>query len=256
MFRCPACGDPADLSTLPLCAPCSDVLTPAPPLCLQCASPGCGESCFRPWIQNPDIQGFHALYLSTPGVYRVLKAWKKSRGMTFHRRILRPSPRLIQDLRNARLDGIVPVPQNWERAWRLLGSPTELLAKQFSEILEIPIFSVLEAPEAGATRQAEKKFYERSESAPAWKIKTDSHHPLRNKNILIVDDFMTTGKTLASVAHELRIRGGARVIHTLCLGVRPPRQPEIHHSKSGSDSESIGQEHNTSVRNEFGRFLS
>ncbi|MCM2278779.1 MAG: hypothetical protein NDJ89_11955 [Oligoflexia bacterium] len=226
-FRCPSCGDGPAPASFPLCGACASFLHRAPQLCPDCGSPACLQSphtgpCLRPWARHPAIHSYSAEYLLlTPG-YRVLKRWKLTGGPLFNRRVLKLSADRTALWREFSPEAVVPVPQRTWRSWEMHGSPSERIAQAVARELGVPVLPLLApAPRRpGMRRQAELSGEERLSNPIRFQA---SPHALGGARLILVDDFMTSGRTLREAALTLRSAGSGEV-HVFCLGVRLSRQ--------------------------------
>lgn len=223
LFRCSGCDQEfADPKFFPLCAPCSAALVAAPELCARCgdAHPSLPATCPNDHGFDPaSIDSFHAIYwLLTPG-YQVLKRWKTRGGPAFDRRVLKIPPSRLASLRRLGGQCAIPIPQSFQRSWRLGRSPAELLASWIARELRIPCISALESEaRPRQRRQAELSAEERLSNAIGFRLRRELLGT-DYRSVLLVDDFMTTGHTLRRASRALR-EGGFSEIHALCLGVR------------------------------------
>lgn len=228
-LECPTCYDPVDHRSTPWCLPCASPLnTSAPILCPLCASPSCSAECSRPWARQTQIRSFHARYLSTGPLHRTLKSWKKSKGRIVDRRVLQVDPDLTQRLSALRLGAIIPIPQSFDRIRRLGSSPPLRIAQWLSPIIGVPIRRLLIATRHSAAGTL--KLRERIETAHRYRLddSLDSASLQHAGPLLLVDDWMTSGRTLREAAKEiLRHHPGAE-IHAFALGCRPRREPIRH----------------------------
>jgi len=215
MFRCVACKTSIFFSShFPLCEICEQSLVPCPTLCSLCASPSCQpEKCNRFWDPVSKIHSYSALYLLVGSCYRTLKAWKRQRGFLFNRKILQASERHLNLWNEFQADAIIPVPQRFFQAWNMQGSPSETLALWMSSLLRIPLVWALRYPHF-KKKQASLTIRERLQSKRfcLQQVKLP-------QNIILVDDFRTTGQTLQEASGLLKEVGVAK-IHAFCLGIR------------------------------------
>lgn len=226
-FLCIACREAlSHPAPSPLCEPCASSLVTAPPLCPRCAGLSCPrESCKKPWISHPEIDSYSARYLCIEPGYRILKRWKVTQGPALDRKILIPDARLTQAWRARELDAVTWVPQQRERSWRLGACPAEKIARWVSMQIGVEARSALNpaARLAGQSRQAELRMQERMTHRLRFAWNDESPPLAAGARVLLVDDFMTTGRTLRTAAQVLRSRGAVEV-HVFCLGVRPFRE--------------------------------
>jgi predicted amidophosphoribosyltransferase len=172
------------------------------------------------------IRSWTPLYLAIGQGYEVLKAWKRQPSPLADRWILRSIPAL-EELAKKNFVALVPVPQGPKRSWRLGRSPATQLATWLSRKLEVPVLPALEIRD-GSRSQAGRSLAERLERASPFSL---APGPKRLKTlervfgpIALVDDFVTTGRTLRQAAELLKSRAGAHEIHAVCLGLRPGRR--------------------------------
>lgn len=111
---------------------------------------------------------------------------------------------------------IVPVPTASSRMRKRSFDHSYLLASQLSKVLATDAQRALgrlgQSQQVGANRairasQIKEKYYLRPQSS------------IKGRNILLIDDVVTTGATLSEAAHTLR-RGGARSVDALVFAKR------------------------------------
>ncbi|MGZ3688829.1 MAG: ComF family protein [Bdellovibrionota bacterium] len=229
-FKCAGCDGVPDLDSFPLCACCRVSLIRAPRLCESCGGAIClglsspeSPRCLRPWIRQEELATLSAGYLLLNPGYRVLKKWKLHGGPLFDRQVLKPDILSSVPAEATVAHTIVPMPQRTARSWELGRSPARVLARFVAEKFKLPCMEILELAEAsGASRQAERAMAERLGNRQRFQATAN----LQGQEILLVDDFMTSGHTLRSAARALKLRGAIRV-HAFCLGIRPFRWNEL-----------------------------
>jgi predicted amidophosphoribosyltransferase len=150
------------------------------------------------------------------------------RGLKFHRLeyLAEPLARRLYDRYHLEMTGIgaavaVPLPW-WRRAARGFNQ-AELLARPIAARLGCPLLNVvhrgMRPPQHALGRLRRLVDGRRNFAVPARVASR-----LRDQDILLVDDIVTTGATLRAAAQVLR-RAGARRIVALAFG-RTPRHPE------------------------------
>ncbi|MBI3209483.1 MAG: ComF family protein [Candidatus Solibacter usitatus] len=111
--------------------------------------------------------------------------------------------------RSERIDAIVPVPMHWFRRWTRGFDQTRLLAEELSKRTGLPCLRVLSrtrrgTPQAGLSDRERRKNVANSFAVP------DAAR-VRGKNILIIDDVLTTGATASACGLALKKAGARRV---------------------------------------------
>lgn len=230
LLSCISCNHTPDTNTFPLCRLCYISLLSAPKLCPHCGKSACRASiCEFPWIQpHPRwIDSFFAFHFLTQRGLQVLRSWKKKGGLRFDRIVLNQDK--ISSLKThlnqyPRVDFITPIPHSLERVWQLRHHPNHKFAKFLSTHLHIPHLPTLTTHKKKS--QAKLTLVER--------FQNQIHHQLichqseiQDKNIVLIDDFKTSGQTLLSAARYLKQRG-ANQIHAVTLGI-PSSKSNVKH---------------------------
>jgi len=119
-------------------------------------------------------------------------------------------------------DVIVPVPLHWTRRWRRGFNQAELLARAVSRSTGIPVREALRrvhstAPQAGLSNSARRRNVVRA-------FRCTAENRVRGKNVLLVDDVMTTGSTATACARALK-RAGAKRVSVLTVARADRRMP-------------------------------
>jgi ComF family protein len=112
-------------------------------------------------------------------------------------------------------DLITAVPSSWWRKWQVGGDCAACLAKELAKLLERPFLPLLQR----RRQLLRQDFLTREERACLsseefqWRIKKN----LSEKTILLVDDTVTTGTTLACCAERLWEASPAQIIKMACV---------------------------------------
>ena len=222
--RCPLCGDPpVDAVLCPSCAEESTHyerknrrLNPG----LHCIGNLSGAAAVYPYYSPAGDAILQAKYAGAAwhGPQLGLLMAEKLFGCTILRRcgILYPARMPAAALA---YDLIVPVPpSNHRRGYNL---PT-LLAQQLCEGLGLPLVTGLLQRRRGSKPQAGLGYADRMENAAgAFHTVPEASGWVEGKRILLVDDVITTGATVAACAHALLAAGAESVFAVaLCVSER------------------------------------
>ncbi len=217
---CIACQKALDSHADALCSACSLEMEPIDPLqrCRRCfgflddhEQEGC-EKCSRlPW---PLLQlGAVFPYRGAPA--RLLKRLKYG-----NRRDLGKVLGAYLVVQWSRLewpkpDAIIPMPISRLRRWTRGYNQCELLGESLAAILEVPLVSAI-GRRSGDWSQAGLDPEQRQQLTTASFYLHPNASQIRNKNVLIIDDVFTTGKTLEQCAAVV-LEAGPRSIYGLTL---------------------------------------
>ena len=207
LFR-PQCAACAALSDHPLCAACAVSLVELGDACERCAQPG----------RSPCSRCVHApLPLD-----RIVVAWRfggslatairrlKFTGATHVARTLAPLWAPLLAAAVAETDGIVvPVPLHWRRRLKRGFDQTWLLARHACALAGVaaPVCAlrrVFAAPPQSTLPAIDREANVDGAFAPRLDVS--------GRAVILVDDVVTTGATLAAAAQALRDAGATRVL--------------------------------------------
>jgi ComF family protein len=216
---CASCGAPVhDSAGLPLCAECAVKAEFAGDL--MC--PRCGAGVSRepedvvkcPKCYNLDLNFRKAVSLAPyeKPLGEVVKALK-FRGQRQYARPLAEHLAAIlrrQDF-TQNIHAIVPVPIHWRRRFSRGFNQSELIARHLGKLLNIPVdgrsLRRIRYTEPQTKLSAEERL---KNLKGAFKVRRPE--AVEGKQVLLLDDVMTTGGTMTECARELR-RAGAKVIY-------------------------------------------
>ena len=232
IFLCHLCNETIYSPHDSLCSNCLLFLKePAPRLCRSCGGLQCLSSvCSRPWTLHPRIYSYHAVYLSVGGTHKILRNWKKRGGIFLDRKIFSPLQERIQQAQKSigNPAGIIPIPQRLRRSFTLGRNPVEVFSRRMSKILQIPLLFALRVGDLRGQKQSLMKLYGRLSHSRRFipqvqAIQKERKRPLLD--VLITDDFFTSGHTLRSAVQVLDpfLPQDCR-LHVFCLGFRPALQ--------------------------------
>jgi ComF family protein len=213
---------------------------PVCPACLKKPEPLAAEffcvSC-RTAFQNPfpldaegrcalcrnGLRGFDAAYSFGPysGVLReLIHLYKYGRIRT----LARPLAGLLSVAlpRDEKIDAITPVPLHWRRRWRRGFNQSDLLARGISLRTGLPVVHALRRTKATSAQAGLSRTRRRQNVASAF-APSAAARGLTGKNVLLIDDVMTTGSTATACALALK-RAGVQRVALLTLA-RADRRP-------------------------------
>ena len=207
---CAGCGREGEY----LCDECEDAIPRLePPQCNVCSTPSRAALCAWCRSANQPFNGITAPYRWTGVVQELVYSLK-------YRNVRASAPRLAE-LMSAHLMGksmdadiIAPVPLHPSRERERGYNQSELLARQVSSSTEIPMDAELLArlrntpPQVTMTSPEER----RQNVVEAFECVGDA----QGKRVLLIDDVVTSGATVAECSAQLR-KAGAATIWVLSL---------------------------------------
>jgi len=115
-------------------------------------------------------------------------------------------------------DAIVPVPSHWRRKIQRGRDQSLEIAQCLSKYFDRPVVLALIRTKATATQRGLDKHQRRRNLKRAFALKQD----VRDLNILLVDDVVTTGSTVELAAKAL-LKGKPKSIMVGCLAKTPTK---------------------------------
>ena len=197
---CPSCGVPVGTAPLEQGETNAGPMAAAPAsLCLKCA------------LQLPPYSGARSFGYYTSELRHLIQAFK-FKGRRDLARLLAPliASTYLESWPEREADGIVPVPLHSKRKRERSYNQAALLATMVARFLRLGCWEKIlarvrhTAPQIGLT-DAER-------SRNVWKaFKCTQPALVRRKRLLLIDDVMTTGATVASATEALLEAGALRV---------------------------------------------
>lgn len=106
-----------------------------------------------------------------------------------------------------RFDAIVPVPLHWLRQWRRGFNQSELLARALARRTGVPVVKALSRARWTRAQAGLSNHARRRNVTKAFRAR-----PMDGRSVLLIDDVMTTGSTVAACALALKRAGARRVV--------------------------------------------
>lgn len=217
--QCVYCLIATDEAICPDCLECFPLLGTQ---CPSCAEPNDhGEICGHCLKQAPSFSGVICPYIYKGPIKKLLQSWKQSGPYSPYTAGLKQVMHTLWDLlAEKEFDLIIPVPYHWRRLLKRGHQPTGQLSRFLSHQMNTPVCQGLKRIK-GTTSQRQLKRTERFKNLKsAFALKPKYKAQLKGKNVLLVDDVMTTGATVESASRVL-IQAGAKSVTIACLARTP-----------------------------------
>ena len=193
--KCPFCGHILDQGEVDLCFACQRTL---------------------PWTegQNPTVD-FCDVSLSPlkyrDGVRKAVHRYKFNYGKMHSRYLGELMAQCLHDRWSEPVDLVVWVPLSDKHRRKRGYDQAELLARRVGELAEIPVVGALEKVRETATQSTlEKPSERRANVLGAYRVREGAE--LKGKRVVLVDDVVTSGATLAECAACLRMAGAQNIV--------------------------------------------
>lgn len=201
--RCGFCG----LGSGFICAACRDDLQRNAPACERCAVPlelaGICADCLRappPW-SRASVPWRYAFPLNL--AVKQFKFHAAQYHIPMFAELLRPACETL----HGTVDLIQPMPLHWRRhAWRGFNQATEI-ARPIGHMLEAPIGDIVRRRRHTPPQSSLPSKARRRDLDPCFRAR----RALQGERVLIVDDVMTTGASVAALSRSLRQAGASEV---------------------------------------------
>jgi ComF family protein len=202
---------------------CAGCLTAPPPLqpeffCISCRTPYLNpfplDAEGRCALCRNGFRGFDEAYCygAYEGVLRELvHLFKYSRIQT----MAEPLASLLMAAlpSEEKFDAIAPVPLHWRKQWQRGFNQSELLAREIARRQNIPMVRILRRARPTRAQAGLSNTDRRRNVLAAFRCRGSalSGRKLQGKQILLIDDVMTTGSTAAACALALKQAGARKV---------------------------------------------
>lgn len=215
--HCVAC-DARLTGSGPFCVSCAGSLYELGPACPRCANPASGPVavlCARCRATPPPFAAANAPYRYGGELAVALRRLKYERRPDIARAL---GPLLAPALRRAAAgaDVAVPVPLHWRRTWARGFNQAAALLRHAGRDVPIAVDALCVRRRRATAAQSGLTARDRvANVAGAFLVTRRGAARLRGKRVLLVDDVMTTGATVAACARAL-LDGSAREVLVFC----------------------------------------
>ncbi len=236
-IKCIICGDDLpEVREIEICDRCKCKLNyiSENECCACCGAPVVGEAkyCFNCKDNDREFDLGRSVFVYEGEVEKLIAGLKFSNKPYISRTLGRCLGELYKEL-NWQVDVVVPVPMTAARRKERGYNQAELLAEEFCESTKLPINTEVLVKIKDTEEQKELSMRERQKNIQnAFKV-TDKYF-VKNHNVLIIDDVMTTGATASACAAALKKAHANRVFVLTIAHGRPkiPTQNNLDNIKS------------------------
>lgn len=226
-IKCIVCGDDLpELREIEVCDKCKSRLNfiSENECCQCCGAPVVGEAkyCFNCKDNDRDFDLGRSVFVYEGDIERLIAGLKFNNKPYISRTLGRFMAQLYDEL-GWQIDCVVPVPMTEIKRKSRGYNQAELLAQEFCDVTKLPLNSRVLIKTKDTEEQKELSMRERQKNIQnAFKV-TDKYF-VKNRNILIIDDVMTTGATASACATALK-KAHAKHVYVLCIAHGKPRIP-------------------------------
>ncbi|MBK0093081.1 DNA utilization protein GntX [Erwinia sp. S59] len=214
---CWLCRLPLQIARHGLCSRCVQQIPTLPAICPCCALPASGTRlCGRCLRRPPPWHSLTCVSDYLPPLSDWVIQLKFSRATALRVMLARL---LLLKLLNSRRDNLTPridlvlsVPLHRRRAWQRGYNQAELLAKPLAHWLGCEYRAGVRRRRRGLVQHALRASARKKNLRGAFSLEM----PVRGRHILLIDDVVTTGSTVAEISRILLAQGAASV-HIGCL---------------------------------------
>ena len=212
--QCVYCFTPCYANICPSCSKQLPILSTACPKCSEPSDHGyvCGGCISKP----PSFDRSICAYELKPPVNTIISRWKDKHRHLGSEMLIGT---LLDKLEPFNYDGIIYVPYHWRRLLRRGKHPVLALATQISNHTNTSLLHCLDRSTHLHTQKGLSRKERLKNLKGAFKFK-GSIDDIKGKNLLLVDDVLTTGATCDSIARLLKSKG-AKSVTVACLAKTP-----------------------------------
>ncbi|GMG85786.1 ComF family protein [Biformimicrobium ophioploci] len=208
-----------------LCPICTGLLPHLLNQCQRCALPLASPEdshCPQCLSQPPELDSAYAAFLYGYPVNRMVAAFKYRNQLAAGRALsLTLAQHIAEQPALADVDYLLPVPMHWGKQLRRGFNQAELVARDLGKVLGLRLqANLIKARRRKAAQQQLDKLQRRRNLQGVFYIPANRAGAIAGRHILLVDDVITTGATLNTLAWLLKLAGAHRV--SACALARVP----------------------------------
>ncbi|MFT7109684.1 MAG: ComF family protein [Psychrobacter glaciei] len=216
--HCMFCLEP---SSHTICHLCLDCLTKLNTQCPRCAEPNHhGEVCGQCLKLPPCFDQVVCPFIYSGAIKKLIITFKAKPNAIGSHHLVKS---LSEQLAEYSYDGIVPIPYHWKNLLARGHNPVRELTRLLSKDLNIKLIDGLIRDKYKPNQKSlkRKQRFRNLQGVFSVNIRV-IEKAVRNKNILLVDDVLTTGATCNSAALSLK-QAGAKSVTVACLARTPAK---------------------------------
>ncbi len=192
-----------------------------------------GDWCATCIAEEPPFDRIHAVVRYTAQSAGIVIRLKYSRRTGYARLVARQMVRYVPEERVGWL--LMPVPLHASRLRQRGFNQSLLIARQLAGMTGLPVKAHgLQRHKATRPLKGLNAAQRDREVRSVFRISSDARPQIKGRNILLVDDVLTTGATARACARQLK-RAGAAEVHILCWARVVPDRDMLDLSAPDSD---------------------
>ena len=130
--------------------------------------------------------------------------------------------RLCLQLEDGHYDYVVPVPYHWRKLLKRGHNPVRNLSRTLAKGLSTPLLDAVKRVKKGQDQRGLDRKSRLINLKKAFSLNKNKMKMLKGKNILLIDDVLTTGATCNAISLLLK-RAGAKSVIVGCLARTAPK---------------------------------
>ncbi len=202
---------------------CQDCMAAMPILgvhCPLCSEPNQhGQVCGHCIKLTPAFNGVICPFEYRPPLSNLIHHWKDHEQTLGIEQLIQC---LADNLQMQSFDWLIPVPYYWGKLMLRGHNPVRELSKKLSQQLNTPILDAIKRIKPGHSQQGLSRQQRLSNLKQLFTLTEKCKTQLQHKNILLVDDVLTTGATCNHISKLLKV-AGAHSVTVACLARTPTK---------------------------------